>query len=185
MARSTRSAPKVPARWRRAAAFAATSGLLATFAHAVAGGAVPDGWLLAVGVALLVPAAVPLLGRQRTSLEIFLALGLAQAALHGWLAVTAVHSHHHAGSSSATAMLLAHAGATILAGLWLGSLERRVWDTARAAWLRVVLGLGRFPRLPAIEPPSRPQLRRAPRSLSGRFLTTAAPLRGPPAAVGP
>ncbi len=179
--------PNPPARLRRAGGFAATSAVLASTAHAAAGGGVPSVWLLALGAAVVAGAAVPLLGREATWPRIALALAAAQAALHGWLAlVSGSHAGHDGHPPGITAqMLLAHAVATAAAVVWLRYAEQRLWQAARRTWVLLRLWRRRWMSVPAIHerPRARPPRSEPCRNSSPRP-ACAHGVRGPPVLVG-
>jgi hypothetical protein len=173
------AAVDAPVRLRRAAGFALTSTALAAGAHVLGAGALPNGWLLAVGAAAVTAAAVPLVARERSLVQIGLALAAAQAALHGWFVLTG-HHHGHAAASSPALMLAWHGVATVAAALWLRRYERRAWLAARRLWVLLVLAAWPQVRTPG------PQRRPAParpsvlRPLRPPLLATASGLRAPP-----
>ncbi len=170
---------------RRATAFAATSAVLAGLAHAVAGGPLPNPWLLLLGAALVGAAARAVAAGEATWPRIVVGLAAAQGFLHLWMAT--LGTHHHAGSAAAGSsarMLLAHVVATAAAAVWLRYAEQRLWQRARLAWVRSLIRPVQFEPPPRGErvptaPISRPTL------AESVFDAAASVVRGPPGVVRP
>lgn len=181
------------ARALRAALFALVCVGTGTELHRLADGADP-GW---VGPALALPlvwlAAYGLAGRQRSSLIITLALGLAQLGLHvelGWfcpksMTMPGAPSSMEPGHGM-TAMLLAHAVAVLVSGWWLGRGEKSFFELCRTVALLVAPAADLFAGLLTVGPLPVP-LRRGIHVTAER--TTSPPqgpapsprvLRGPP-----
>lgn len=166
-----------PHRVWRAGGFALTSAVLASLAHAVAGGALPNLWLLGLGALVVGAVALPFVRREASWITIALALALAQSGLHGWLTITA---HHH-GHTSVPAMLATHAVATALAVAWLSLLEERLWNASRRSWIVLVLSRRAWLPVPAVadgRPVQPPQA--TPRFGYDGFRPRGIGLRGPP-----
>src|SRR6188474_3101601 len=137
------SRPTAPKPVRRAAAFGATSAILAAFAHAAGGGSLPNVWMLLLGAAFAGAATRPLLGRESPWLVIVAALAATQVFLHGWMSLLGAH-HHAGGGGSFGPMLAAHVAATAAASAWLRYGEQRLWSAARLEWVRRLLGVRAF-----------------------------------------
>ncbi|MCH6468461.1 hypothetical protein [Sinomonas terrae] len=187
-------------RLSRAVVVALTTVLLAAGAHTAGGGSLPDP-LIVTGVLALVTLPVIALAGRRISAPIMLAvLGAGQFGLHdafnalsvsasttaalgpnaghvhvlGVLGESAAGGHTH---SDSTAMLLAHAIATVLTALLLARGESAVW--ALLGWFRPLVRL-----LVAITPlarPSVPAFTEAALPRAWRSLRLPA-RRGPPSA---
>jgi len=127
--------------------FALVSVLLAALAHAGAGGALPDPWILLLGGLPVLVFAWPLAGAERRLPFILTGLAATQAWLHVWSSQLAGHSGHgshgpaaagpDADSWSAPIMIATHLIAGIVAGLWLRLGEERLWRLSRALVARV------------------------------------------------
>ncbi len=187
----------------RAGALALTVVALASAAHVTGGAQLPPPLVLAALAALTACGAFALAGRRLSAPAVLAALGGGQAALHAALRVLAAdtvdvpsHGHHqqwvplaaqalgHAGGGAppAVPMLLAHAVATLAAGLVLARGERAVWSLW--SWLQplrvVVLAVLRVPVLRPVAPvPVVVAVR--PRSVVARRVAR----RGPPAGSAP
>ncbi len=130
---------------RRAASFAVASGVLATGAHALAGGGTADPLVVLIGVAAVGLLAAPALKHERRLPVIVAGLAGAQVGLHLWFAVTAASGGHHhevATQPAGLLMLAAHGVATVAAAWWLRRGERRLWLAARRSAVALLLARG-------------------------------------------
>jgi hypothetical protein len=189
-----------PARALRAALFALVCVGTGTELHRLADGADP-GW---VGPALALPlvwlAAYGLARKQRSSVAITFALGLAQLGLHvelGWfcpksMAMPGAPSSMNPGYGN-SAMILAHAAAVLVSGWWLGRGERSFFELCRTVALLVApaadLLAGRLAYAPSgpVLPERRGFHVTARRTASPKPWPAPSPrvLRGPPASPVP
>lgn len=163
---------------------AVTSAALSVAAHTAAGGSLPDPGTTTVITALLAGTGVAMADRRRGPLGIFGALGASQAALHGFLELTANHQGHTAQPGiplSPVGMLLGHLVAVLVVGVLLSGAENALFALVRL--LRRVLPQVLRTPLPAQRPPGTRPAGRHVRPLVQLVHRRIHAPRGPPAAA--
>jgi hypothetical protein len=187
-------------RLARAGTVAVVTVALAALAHVLAGGALPPFVVVVALTAVVLAAAVALTARRLGPVGAVALLGVGQLAVHSAFSLVAsmacmpatVHAHHPgmamgpqavctaAGTVAqpvlgASAMLVLHVVATLVAALVLVGADRALWWLA--AWLRPLLG--RPAPVAVVVRPSVPTPVEIPWSRHA-WWRDAVPLRGPP-----
>ncbi|MCT7657740.1 hypothetical protein [Mycobacterium deserti] len=133
------STPRARARWLRGVLIAVCSAVATAGAHAAAGGVLPRGAALIVAVLVCATVgaaagALQLAGRRAGPLGVIAALALAQ--LLGHLTLAGGHHHHVLGVTPS--MAAAHAGAAVVLGAAIASVEYLYVVCASVlCWLRL------------------------------------------------
>ena len=147
----------IPFRLLRAATFSVVCTGLGVIAHLFGGGTVTAS-ALAVGMVAVFAAATVLAGRERAPAVIVTALVTTQVTVHLVLtfvpqyAHVASGQHFHSGLVPGMGMLVVHAWAAGLTGLWLSRGETALWALIRRAGARFVRVLT---LMPSVLPPRR------------------------------
>lgn len=128
--------------WTRAALLGVVVVTVSCLGHVQADGLLPAPWVLVVLAAGTAAGCAAFLSRQVTTPGMVALLVAGQAGVHVLLTLAAGHhaevgaaatGHHHGGhvasalSGGGAAMALAHLGAVVVLGLWLGVGERALW----------------------------------------------------------